>query len=270
MAVIPKKIVERFTKNIVKYQRVLKTAKDQDVNETDTVAIINDIFSDVFGYDKYTEITSELSIRGTFCDLAVKIDDKFAYLIECKAIGLDLKDNHLRQAVNYGVNKGIQWIILTNGHLWNLYYIRFEKPVTHDLVVSIDLLNMKPKDKKTIEDLYLFSKEGLNRSVREDYYDKVKSVNRFIVGNLLLSEPVVNIVRKELRKLAEGVKIEPNEILDIIQRGVLKRDIFDGEEAKEAQSRLKKFFKKNTRKKVKTKTKTISQKSSEPVMQDVE
>ncbi len=38
----------------------------------------------------------EFAIRGTFCDLAIKMDGKVEFLIEAKAIGRELKDNHLR------------------------------------------------------------------------------------------------------------------------------------------------------------------------------
>ena len=51
MAKIPKKVIDRFVKSMGKYQKVLKIAKDRDVNESDTVAIIGDIFAEVFGYD---------------------------------------------------------------------------------------------------------------------------------------------------------------------------------------------------------------------------
>jgi hypothetical protein len=59
-----------------------------------------DMLTDVFGYDKYSEVTRELCIRGTFCDLATRIDGKFQLLLEVKAIGLDLKDAHTKQAVD--------------------------------------------------------------------------------------------------------------------------------------------------------------------------
>ena len=42
---ITKKINERFKKSVPKFQKVLDIAKDRDVNESDTVAILNDIFS---------------------------------------------------------------------------------------------------------------------------------------------------------------------------------------------------------------------------------
>ena len=131
-----KKTEDRIKSALPKFQKILSVAKDRDLNESDTVSIISDILADVFGYDKYMEVTSELAIRGTYCDLAIKLgdkQDKFKYLIECKAIGTDLKEQHLRQAIGYGANKGIQWLILTNGIDWQVYYLRFEKPIAWDL-----------------------------------------------------------------------------------------------------------------------------------------
>lgn len=64
MANIPKKVVERFIKSVPKFQKVLQIAKDRDVNESDTVAILNDIFGDVLGYEKYLEVTSELDRKS--------------------------------------------------------------------------------------------------------------------------------------------------------------------------------------------------------------
>lgn len=73
---IPKKVRERIVDSLQKYQPIIQSAIARDVNETDTVTIIKDFFSDCFGYDKYSELTSEFAIKGTFCDLAVKIEDR--------------------------------------------------------------------------------------------------------------------------------------------------------------------------------------------------
>ncbi len=93
MARIPKKVAERFGKHLGRFQKVLRDAKDRDVNESDTVTIVTDMLGAIFGYDKYTEITSEQAIRGTYCDLAIKLNGIVKYLIEVKAIGLTLKEN---------------------------------------------------------------------------------------------------------------------------------------------------------------------------------
>ena len=68
MASISKRVEDRLAAGVKKYQPVLAQAKSRDVNESDTVVILNDILAEVFGYAKYVEITSEFSIRGTYCE----------------------------------------------------------------------------------------------------------------------------------------------------------------------------------------------------------
>ncbi len=246
MSNIQKKVIERYIKTIPRFQKVLQTAKDRDVNEADTVSVINDIFGEVFGYDKYIEVTSEFAIRGTYCDLAIKVEDKVQFLIEVKAIGIELKDIHMRQAIDYGANHGVQWIVLTNGLDWRVYRLRFEQPINVDLVCKFDFLALNAKDEKDQEYLFMLSKKGLIKKMRDDYYEKVQSVNRYVIGNLILAEPVLDIVRRELKKLSNGIKIDIAEIEEIVRAEVLKREIVEGEQADAAQARVSKFYRKGT------------------------
>lgn len=248
MTAIPKKAVARYQKSVSKFQRVLKIAQDRDVNEADTVSIIQDMLSEVFGFDKYLEITSEYAIRGTYCDLAIKIDDKTHYLLEVKAIGLTLKESHLRQVVNYGANHGAQWVVLTNGIIWELYRIRFEQPINCDLVSTINFLDLNPRKIESQEKLLLLSKEGLSKSTREDYYERVQNVNRFVIGAIALSAPIVNAIRRDLRKLVPGLKVEQEEIDEILRTDVLKREVIEGEEASKAANRVRRLMKKAAKK----------------------
>jgi hypothetical protein len=144
MSNIPKKAIERFVRTLPKFQKIIQTAKDRDVNEADTVAVLNDIFGEVFGYDKYLEVTSEFLIRGTYCDLAIKVEDKVQFLIEVKAVGIELKDAHIRQAIDYGANHGVPWIILTNGVEWRVFRVRFEQPINVDSMCTFDFLMLNP------------------------------------------------------------------------------------------------------------------------------
>ena len=241
---LPAKIIERFNKRIRIFQDALQRAKDADRNESDTVAIITDILADVFGYDKYMEVTSELAIRGTYCDLAIKMDGKFQYLIECKSVGTELKENHLKQAADYGANSGIPWIVLTNGIEWQIHKIRFEQPISHELVCNFNLLQINPRKEEDQDKLFLLCKEGLSKDSREDYYEKMQCLNRFVIGGFILSEPVINVIRKELRKFAEGLKVDNEEIEKIIRQEVLKREILEGEDASKTQAKIRRFYKK--------------------------
>ena len=238
MATIPSKVVDRLTAGIKRFLPVLNSAKSRDVNESDTVTIITDMLADIFGFDKYSEITSEYVIRGTFVDLAVKLDGKLQMLIEVKAIGLDLKDAFVKQAVDYAANQGIEWVVLTNAVIWKIYKVTFGKPIGQDLVLEIDFLNLNPKNSENLESLYLLTKEGLGRSVLSDYHTQRQALSRFSIGALLLSEPVLEVIRRELRKISPDVKIDIEQINDVLVQEILKREVMEGEKADEARRKI--------------------------------
>lgn len=244
MATIPKKVVERYMKSVPRFQNILKTARDRDLNEADTVSIVQDILAEVFGFEKYLEITGEYAIRGTFCDLAIKIDEKVQYLIEAKAIGLSLKESHIKQAVDYGANHGVEWVVLTNGIIWELYKIRFERPIGHQLVSSWNFLELNARKNEDQEKLFLLSKKGISRGAREDYYKRLQSVNRYVIGAVVLSKPVVEGIRRDVRRLSSGLMIQVAEIERILRDEVLKRDVIEGDEATKAFKAVRKLTQK--------------------------
>ena len=109
----------------------------RDVGESDTVTIVTDMLAEIFGYDKYSEITSEHAIKGTYCDLAIKLEGGNQSIIEVKAVGLGLKDQHVKQAVDYAANQGVEWVVLTNGVTWRVYKVFFVRPIDHELVIGL-------------------------------------------------------------------------------------------------------------------------------------
>jgi predicted type IV restriction endonuclease len=252
MANVPKKVAERLTKQLGIFQRVLSSAKDRDVNESDTVTIITDMLADLFGFDKYAEVTSEQAIRGTYCDLAVKLEGAIKYLVEVKAIGLTLKENHLRQAVNYGANHGIPWVVLTNGINWEIYRIKFERPVDQEHTCSMNILELNPRKAEDLERLYLLCREGLAKDAIEEFHAHAQSVNRFVIAALIQSESVLTVLRRELRRLAPDAKVTIEEIQALLP-DVLKRDVMECESAKQAERRVRKSFQKTLRKRRKKK-----------------
>lgn len=238
MATIPTKVQDRLSAGIKRFQPVLASAKSRDVNESDTVTIITDMLADVFGYDKYSEITSEYVIRSTFVDLAIKLDGKAQMLIEVKAIGLDLKDSFVKQAVDYAANQGIEWVVLTNAVIWQIYKVTFGKPIGQDLVLQIDFMNLSPKNSDHLESLYLLTKEGLGRSVLGDYHTQRQALSRFFIGAIVLSEPVLDVVRRELRKISPDVKIDNEQIKEVLVQEIVKRDVMEGDKADEAHRKV--------------------------------
>ena len=261
---MPKRVSDRLVRGIAKFQQVLQIAKDRDVNEADTVSIIKDMLADVFGYDKYLDVTSEFAIRGTFCDLAIKVENKVEFLIEVKAIGLELKEGHLRQAIEYGANNGVPWVLLTNGMVWRVYKIRFEQPVNYDLVCEFNFAELDTKNEEHQEKLFIVCKEGLVKAAREEFHEKILTVNRFVLGALILGDEVVGVIRRELRKLSDGVLVTPEEIALVLANEVLKRDVLEGDDASKAQARVRRFYGKAARRPRETGTEKTQEQPHEP------
>ena len=256
MTYIPKSVANRLKTETKRFQKILKGAIDRDVNESDTVAIITDMLASVFGYDKYSEITSEFSIKGSFCDLAVITNGSVHFLIEAKAIGLangsvhfliqakaiglELKDMHLRQAIGYGAQHGIQWVVLTNGRIWEIYRIRFRQRVSHELLTSFDFMELKPRKQADQDTLFLLCKEGLSKDAIQEYHKHVQGVNKFVISAVMVSEKGLDFLSRELKRTTPGLRIQDSEVETILRGEVLKRDIVDGEPFAEALKRVKK------------------------------
>lgn len=238
MATIPTKIKDRLTAGIKRFLPVLLSAKARDVNEADTVTIVTDMLADIFGFDKYSEVTSEYVIRGTLVDLAIKLDGTLQTLIEVKAIGLDLKDMHVKQAIDYAVNQGVDWAILTNGVIWRVYKVYFNKPIDQELVLELDLLNVNHRDSDDIARLYLLTKEGWSKALLGDYHAQKQVLSRYSIGAILLSDAVLEVVRRELRRISPDVKIETEQVQEVLMQEVLKRDVVEGERADDAKRKV--------------------------------
>jgi hypothetical protein len=247
MPPVPKKIAERLIAGLKRYQPILTGAKSRDVGEADTVTICKDMLADVFGYDKYSELTSEHAIKSTFCDLAIKVDGTLQALIEVKAIGLELKDNHVRQAVDYAANQGVEWVLLTNGMRWRVYRIFFAKPIDQELVVELDFCALNPKADNDLELLYLWCKEAWARSVLGDYHTEKQARSRFFLGAMLLTDPVLDVIRRELRRVWPDVRIESEQIKSVLELEVIKREVVEGEKADEARRKIARSANKSLR-----------------------
>ncbi len=263
MASIPQKVSERLSQGIKRFQPILTNAKSRDVNESDTVIIVTDMLSEIFGYDKYSEITSEFAIRSTFCDLATKINGKVQLLIEVKAVGLELKDNYVKQAVDYAVNQGIDFVVLTNGIIWKAFKVAFTKPIDQEMVFEIDFLQLSHKNAEDIEKLFLISKEGWQKSTLYEFHSQKQALSRFFLGAMIMSDSVVEVIRRELRKISPDIKITSEQIRNVVFQEVLKREVVEGEKADEAKKKINKALNKFSKSKIAKKNVTSDESTTE-------
>jgi hypothetical protein len=250
LAILQSKFQARLVAGIKKFQNVLNIAKAKDINESDTVVIVTDILAELFGYDKYVDVTSEYEIKKTFCDLAIKFDGKIRLLLEVKAIGIDLKDDQIKQAIDYGANVGVDWTILTNGCVWKVFKITYAKPIDKELVYEFDILKLNSKKQNDLDMLYYVCKESTMKvkSALDDYYLQKQILSRFFIAQVILTETVIDTIRKSIKRITPNAKVTNEEIKEILLSEVLKREVLDGDKVEEAKKRISKSLKANAKK----------------------
>lgn len=69
-------------------------------------------------------------------------------------------------------------------------------------------------------------------------------LSRFNLGALLLSEPMLDCMRRELRRLAPEVKTENEQLGKLLETEIIKREVLEGEKADAAARRISRHLNK--------------------------
>ena len=199
---VPKTRYARMKTSLRKFTDILDQALKFDYNESDTITIVKDLLEEVFGYEKYADITSENRVRGIYCDISLKIKSEVKIIAEVKAAGITLKDRHIKQTVDYAVNMGLDWVILTNSIDWYVYHVEYKKPVAQKLVLKLNLLNMNLRTKESYNALYTLCKEGVMGDYLWIMTENKYVTSKFIFGAMLLHDPkVVALIQRKLYQI---------------------------------------------------------------------
>ncbi len=126
---------------------------------------------------------------------------------------------------------------LTNGHLWKVFRVIFAKPIDAELVLDIDLLMLNPKNAEHLERLYLLTRESMLKSGLYAYHDHLQATNKFYLAAVVLSDPVLETIRRELRRLSD-VKLDVPDLRDALKQEVIKREVIEGEKAEAARKKV--------------------------------
>lgn len=195
----------------------------RDANEGDTRLFVTDFLCDALGYDKYSDLTTEYVVRGQYADYGIRIDNNLVAFIEVKRVGTNLNKSHLRQVEMYAVNEGVEWVILTNGAIWQVYHIGNTTPIQVDLAMEVDLL-AKSKRIQKIEELVYLSRESMIRRRMDELWQATKATAPESLGRMVLSDPVVSAIRQQLRR-ETGHRITNEEVTELLKTTVLRSEI---------------------------------------------
>ena len=189
----------KFTQSIKDYKKKFLDKPLGELDESGTRLLINHFLTDMLGYETLSEVKTEYMIKGTYADYVIQIGGKRHFLVEVKALSLNLSSNHLRQSINYGANEGIDFVLLTNGRVFELYKVLFEKPISHELIFSLNLSELS--NLKIIADQlqYLHKDEVLKKGL-DVLWDRHSALSPKNLSKLLFSDEVVKFLKKELKK----------------------------------------------------------------------
>lgn len=213
----------QITAALKRFQRPLADLAARDANEGDTRLVITDVLCDVLGYDKYVNLTTEFVVRGEFADYGVKIDDSLVAFIEAKRISTKLSAKHLRQIEMYAVNEGVQWMVLTNGRVWQVYHLDGGLPVSIDLVLEIDLLAEIPIREK-VDAMFYLHHASLKREQIKTLWTIRKATTPQMIVAALLTDETLTTTRRELRKLT-GHTTTNETLAQLIRESVVRESI---------------------------------------------
>ncbi|MBI4034649.1 type I restriction enzyme HsdR N-terminal domain-containing protein [Candidatus Saccharibacteria bacterium] len=205
-----------------RHKYLLKDLKN--IDESVTRILVNNLLTEVLGYEELVDIKTEYEIKGSYADYIIQLGQKKHFVVEVKQIGVNLNDGHIRQTVGYAANEGIDWAVLTNGRQIELYRIVFGKPINVVKLFSFDLDDVK-QIPAAARQLIFLSKHSILKKELETYWKRSTALSPESIARELYSEEVAKLVRKQLRKDTK-INFSVEDILLALQLVILEKQDF--------------------------------------------
>lgn len=187
-----------------------------ELDESGTRLMVNHFLTEVLGFIPIEEVKTEYMIRGTYADYVIQYKTERQFLVEVKALSFALSEKHLRQAINYGANEGIEWAMLTNGKCFQFYKILFNKPIESRKVFDFDLSD-STQFKACVEAIQYITKDGITNKGLSALWSKTSALDPANVAGLLFSPSVTNFIKRTLKNKFKS-KFADDEINSSLKR----------------------------------------------------
>lgn len=193
------------------YRKNYLHGKLTELDESGTRLMVNTFLTDVLGFTPIEEIKTEYMIRGTYADYVIQTKETRHFLVEVKALSFALSEKHLRQAINYGANEGIEWALLTNGRQFDFHKIIFNKPIESRLIFSLDFSDISTL-KENLEVIQYLHKDSITNKGLNSLWSKNCALDPVNIAGMLYAKPVVNFIRRTLKQKYKS-KFSEDEII---------------------------------------------------------
>jgi predicted type IV restriction endonuclease len=202
---------------------ILANLAARDANEGETRLLVTEML-EALGFDKYNDLTMEYQVKGEFADYGIRIEKQLVAFVEVKRIAQKLNQKHLNQVQTYSVNEGVEWMILTNGQMWQVYHLTNSLPLIVDQVMAVDLLDSQTTLNEKIDVLFYLTKEAFKRKLIDDFWRQRAATSPRAIASALLSDRVLDELRKELRTRS-AYNAGTDELAALMRQAVLRADV---------------------------------------------
>lgn len=204
--------IKDLADKLKKYKRKYLKSEFSNLDESATRIMTNSFLTEVLGYEELEDIKTEYRIRSEYADYVIQLNRKKHFVVEVKAIDLDIDEKHLRQSLSYAANEGIDWILLLNGREIQLFKVNFGKPITTTAIYKLDLMD-KDDFKKAPELVWNITKKAVERGELDDYWKRALALDLPNMAKMLYSEHIVKRLRNDI-KAQTGLYFQLEEVAE--------------------------------------------------------
>jgi hypothetical protein len=218
--------MEAFQMDWQKIRRIFAENKDNppENEETTRFRVIDPILV-ALEYSRKDIYANRFDGSGGYPDYTILPNDENKFFLEAKAWNVPLKDDFILQATSYAYHKGHRWVVLTNGHEWQLFDSSIQGKSSDRLVLSFDFNQAKIDDTPP----HIFKaicKESMISGRTEEYVAPIR-LREMIEKELANPDSeIVAAIRRVIRKREGFGKVNGEMIAHCFAEGALNNNAY--------------------------------------------
>ncbi|MCS7239393.1 MAG: type I restriction endonuclease [Thermoguttaceae bacterium] len=176
--------IRRLASVLSSLRQKLPLLREHAITEYSTRTILIDPVLEALGWNvrEPEEVQLEYGVTaGKRVDYALKVNGKPTILVEAKSLSESLDDMRaVAQVISYAANEGIQWCVLTNGVVWQVYASMQKCPATEKLLFRLDLASDEAGDsaEELARQLWRISRDQVAAGILDELGNRKFNDNR--------------------------------------------------------------------------------------------
>jgi hypothetical protein len=114
------------------------------------------------------------------------------------------------------LNEGVEWVVLTNGRILQLYKVIFAQPIDAKFVFEINLSTAETA-KECLECLKYLHRDAIPKKGLNQLWNNFIATEKTTIASILLSKPGISFLSKQIRSKFKS-RFEEKVIIEALRR----------------------------------------------------